>query len=51
MINSRAHKLGAGGDKNILNVTFRRSYDKFLQNVAQKQIFDDQDKLKFIYYL
>lgn len=52
MINARAHKVGSDSQKNqILNKTFRQTYDKFLQMMAYKPELSFEDKMVFIYYL
>lgn len=52
MINARAHKVGSDTNKNqILNKTFRQTYDKFLQAMAYKPELSFEDKMVFIYYL
>lgn len=51
MINSRAHKVGKDNQCNILNKTFRQTYDLFLQTVAYKKSLSFEDKMIYIYYL
>jgi len=49
MVNSRAHLLGKG--RQILNTTFRTTYDRFLGSLVQKSEMGIEDKLIFVYYL
>lgn len=51
MINSRAHKLGQTSNNRILNKTFRRTYDAFLQAMACKPQLSFEEKMVYIYYL
>lgn len=41
MVNSRAHLIGRG--RQILNTTFRNTYDRFLASMIQKQTLSDED--------
>jgi len=49
LINGRAHSVGNG--KNILNATFRATYDKFLNTMVQKASLSNEEKLILVYYL
>jgi len=52
MINSRVHSLGdSSGKNNILNRTFRNTYDKFLSEVSLKSVLSVADKMIFVYFL
>lgn len=52
MINSRAHKVGQDNARNqIMNKTFRQTYDKFLQTMAYKKELSFEDKMIYVYYL
>mgnify|MGYP006889564959 CR=1 FL=1 len=51
MINTRAHSVGQEGGQQILNRTFRETYDKFLASMLQKDLLTDEDKMTFVYYL
>ena len=51
MINARAHKIGQSGRHQILNKTFRETYDKFLTGKAIKPVLSFEDKMVFVYYL
>ena len=51
MINARAHKIGQSGRHQILNKTFRETYDKFLAGKVLKPVMTYEDKMIFVYYL
>ena len=51
MINARAHKVGQDNKTQILNKTFRQTYDMFLQSMAFKKKLSFTDQLVFVYYL
>ena len=51
MINSRAHKIGQTGRHQILNKTFRETYDRFLRGKVLKPSLSYEDKMIFVYYL
>ena len=51
MINARAHKIGHTGRHQILNKTFRETYDRFLQGKVLKPELTYEDKMIFVYYL
>ena len=51
MINARAHKIGQSGRHQILNKTFRETYDRFLSGKVIKPELTFEDKMIFVYYL
>ena len=51
MINARAHKIGHTGRHQILNKTFRETYDRFLHGKILKPVLSFEDKMIFVYYL
>ena len=51
MINARAHKVGQSGRQQILNRTFRETYDSFLSDKILKPKLSFEDKMIYIHYL
>lgn len=49
MVNARVHTVGKSDQ--IMNSTFRDTYEKFLKTTIQKPVLSQADKLFFVYYL
>ena len=52
MVNNRVHKVGKEGANNILNETFRKTYNEFLTTMVQKPgPASLEDRMILVYYL